>query len=184
MSSTLYKIFPSTIHTFRKPYSSLAAFNLRIRNFVKLSVMERFLPFNFFLLLKTLHLSEHLAKLTIMGQHLFSDFASIWWVWSIAFTSRSISISDLIVWITTSSVTFHQCLLSLMSCIRRQFLLEYYSSLVLLLYVCLLLCFTIFVFRKGHTLLQTCDLLIFLFSLFLVLIKLFHNIINWTCQIF
>ena len=77
VSSTLYKIFPSTIHTFRKPYSSLAAFNLRIRNFVKLSVMERFLPFNFFLLLKTLHLSEHLAKLTIMGQHLFSDFASI-----------------------------------------------------------------------------------------------------------
>ena len=77
VSSTLYKIFSLTARTFQKPYSSLAAFNLRIRNFVKFSVMERFLPFNLFLLLKTLRLSEYLANLTIMGQPLFSDVTPI-----------------------------------------------------------------------------------------------------------
>ena len=39
--------------------------------------MERFLPFNLFLLLKTLRLSEYLANLTVMGQRLFFDFAPI-----------------------------------------------------------------------------------------------------------
>ena len=86
MSSTLYKIFPTTVHTFRKLYSSVAALNLNIRNFLKLSarilessltsflsVMERFIPFNLFLLLKNLRLSEYLANFTIIGRRLFSD---------------------------------------------------------------------------------------------------------------
>ena len=38
----------------------------------KLSVLERFLPFNFFLLLKTLRLSEFLSNFPIMGRRLFS----------------------------------------------------------------------------------------------------------------
>ena len=97
VSSTLYKIFPSTVHTFRKPYSSLVALKLSIRNFAKLSVMERFLPFTLFLLLKTLRLSEYLANLTIMSRRLFYVFAHIRRVQSISFTSISISISDLIV---------------------------------------------------------------------------------------
>ena len=57
--------------TFRKSYSYLAALNLLIHKFVKLSIIERILPFNLFLLLKTLHLSKHLANYTIMGRHWF-----------------------------------------------------------------------------------------------------------------
>ena len=134
--------------------------------------MERFLPSNIFLLLKTLHLSEYLTNLTIMDQCLFSDFAPIWWVWSVSFTLISISIFDLIVWITTSSVTL--CLLFSKPCIRRQFLLGQCSCLSICCYI------SPFLFSRKDMLLQTSSL----FSFFLILIKLFHNVINWTCQIF
>ena len=55
---------------------------------------------------------------------------------------------------------------------------------VLFLSVSLLLYYTIFVFQKSHTLLHTFNLPVFLFSFFLLLIKLFCNVISWTCQIF
>ena len=137
--------------------------------------MERFLPLNLFLLLKTLSVTKYLANFTIMVWRLFFVFAPIRWVWSISFTSRFISTSDLIVWITTSSVT--SCIFSLMPCIRRQLFLQYCLCVYLLLY------FTIFVSQKRQTLFQTFNLLFFL-PLLLVLIKLFRNVFNSTCQIF
>ena len=71
VSSTWYKICLSTAHTFPKPYLSLAPLNLLIGSFVKLSVMERFWPFNLFLLLKTLCLLEYLKNFKVMGRHLW-----------------------------------------------------------------------------------------------------------------
>ena len=67
-----------------------------------------------------------------------------------SFTSISISISNLIVWITTSSVT--SCLLSSMPCIRRQFPLDYCS--------CLSICCSIlpFLFPRKDT--RSCKYLI------------------------
>ena len=67
-------IFISRCSQFTHPY------------FVKLSVsflnkfckfLESFLPFNLFLLLKTLRLSEYLTNFTIMVRRLFSVFAPI-----------------------------------------------------------------------------------------------------------
>ena len=71
IDSVVYLVFLSTAHTFPKPYLSLAPLNLLIVSFVKLSVMERFLPFNLFLLLKTLHLLEYLENFKVMGQRLW-----------------------------------------------------------------------------------------------------------------
>ena len=48
----MYKIFPSTVHTFRKPYSSLAALNLRIHNFVQALSIGKILTFQLLLVIE------------------------------------------------------------------------------------------------------------------------------------
>ena len=148
MSSTLYKIFPSTVHTFRKPYSSL---NLCIHNSVKLSVMER-------LTFESLLAVENFASFQI--PHKRNNYR----------------------------LTFIFCFCTYpMSLVNSFFDAMYQKAVpsgVLFLSVYLRLYFVIFVFQKRQTLFQTFNLLIFLFSLFFVLIKIFRNVINWTCQIF
>ena len=155
IESIIYLVYDLSIDCsyIPKPYSSLTAHNLLIHNFVNLSIMKRFLPFNLFLLLKTFYCSEHLTNFTIMGRCLFSVSAPTWWVWSISFTLISVSISDLIVWITTSSEGS-----------------SFWSTVPVYLSAALS---HHFFSKKRHTLLQTFNLLVFLFSLFRVLIKLF-----------
>ena len=165
VSFTLCMIFPSTVHIFPKPYSSLTAHNLLIHNFVKLSIMKRFLPFNLFLLLKTFYCSEYLTNCTIMGRCLFSVFAPTWWVWLISFTLISISISDLIVWITTSSEgsSFWR---TVPVCLSAALLHHFFFS------------------KKGT---RSYKHLIYLSSFFMYSVyssNFFYNLVKWTFQIF
>ena len=125
----LYKIFPSDVHTFVNPCSTLALFRISIRCGVKLSVILTLDPFRFFLLEKTVSLTLYLLSFTIIGLGLFRPafFFPILCVRSRSAGEISMFIFVDIVSITKSSVTSSS--VSTIPKTKRQFQREYCSCL-------------------------------------------------------
>ena len=119
------------VHTRLKPCCSFASFNFLILSSVRLSVINIFLTFKTFLLIKTLHLSAYCSSFTIMGL----DFllppsllkTLILCVGSICSIFIPIFMSDFKDSITKLSVL--SSLFSLILWIKRRFLRKYYSCL-------------------------------------------------------
>ena len=119
------------VHSRLKPYCYFASFNLLTLFLFTLSVIDIFLPFEIFLLTKTLGLSAYRANFTIMGLDFRLPLSflklPILCVRSICSIFISIFISDFKVFITNSSKSLS--LFPLMPWIKKQFLRDYCACL-------------------------------------------------------
>ena len=171
---TLYIILPSLDQTLLKPSLSLASYSFATRSAVKLSIMDTFVPFSDFLLIKFFLRSSYRTNLSITGRTLADCLGGdpIRWVLSISADKVSKTISSFTVSITKESVS------SLFPLAHYGLISSYPLKIARFLSA---LCFNFSTLVDKETnLLSISTILAFL----LMLMKFWTHKLNWICQDF